>query len=401
MRPIHIHTIRTSRHAIFALISSDGPISKHKISQKTGLSRPTVIEALNSLLESDMVSYLEEKEARQRGRIPRLYYLNPSYQFGLGVDIGGSKILAGLTDLNGKIVAEIAEKTESSGGVNLIDQITSLRDRLVQIAGIESARVSYGVIGMPGVPQSDGSVKFAENVEAIDNFNFKTALSNKLNVPLSLENDVNLGAVAELENLSENENGTIALVSIGTGIGMGLIIDRQLFKGAFGRAGEIGFVPIGSEPYTKKSHSQGFAESKLSGIGLQKLYSESGTNENLTGQEIFERYFIDEPTAVAVVEDYCGELARLLVTISVIIDPSVIILTGGIGSNEHIMTPLSKVFDSMNIFDVEIRQSQLKNRSGLLGALSLSRNFLAESLHRVPVYDPLVLDDPPVGVSGT
>jgi predicted NBD/HSP70 family sugar kinase len=149
-----------------------------------------------------------------------------------------------------------------------------------------------------------------------------------------LENDINLAALAERDHGYGREVDTFAFVSVGTGIGMGLVLAGRLHKGAHGNAGEIGFLPLGGEGPVDVSDARrrGTLEAAASAAGVVRAARRHGMSGMASARQIFEAAAAGSVTAAAVVMEETGLVARAVAAVSLVADPDLVVLGGGIGS---------------------------------------------------------------------
>ncbi len=166
----------------------------------------------------------------------------------VGIDLGGTKILAGIADLEGKVLATLREPTEHGPGAPVLDQMASLVGKLANQAGIDASSVRRVVIGVPSaVSPTTGLASLSPNLALPEDQPLAQLMEARLHVPVHVENDVNLAAFGEAVVGAGKGLSSVAFLSFGTGVGLGLVVDGKMLRGAFGRAGEIAYLPTGSD----------------------------------------------------------------------------------------------------------------------------------------------------------
>src|SRR5271170_8029878 len=171
----------------------------------------------------------------------------PDYCF--AADLGGTKLAAAIADAHGHIVAELTEPTDPRGAMYVAEQIAACADKLAKTAGIEVARARHVMVGIPGaIDPRTGRVSLIPNISGLENFDVLGFLRGRFGSDVAIENDVNLAMLGEHALGCASHCRNAAFLSLGTGAGLGLLIDDKLFRGACGTAGEIADLPIGRDP---------------------------------------------------------------------------------------------------------------------------------------------------------
>ncbi|HOJ36661.1 MAG TPA: ROK family protein [Ignavibacteriales bacterium] len=161
------------------------------------------------------------------------------------IDMGGTKLLGAITNSNNQILERVKLATDTKNGIDgLVNSIMHIINTLIFQVGIQQENVKAVVIGVPGsVNPFTGLISVAPNIGLI-NVNLKELLHEKINVPIYIENDVNLGAIGILGKELDENSKNVLVVFIGTGIGGALIFDRKIYRGSNYFAGEIGHMKL-------------------------------------------------------------------------------------------------------------------------------------------------------------
>ena len=237
---------RMSQSAVVQTIANYGPVSRASVAKLTGLSKQTISEIVGNLEADGWVRTVGQTEGHI-GRRAVVYEIAPDAAAVASVDLGGTKVRVALCDLKGCVLAERVEPTEQSGGINVVAQIS--RMVLATAAEIECGDLKFAVVGVPGVPDMvTGAIRMAPNISGIDQIDLANELNARLGVETLVENDVNLAALGEhwMDNRSDKDD--LVFISVGTGIGAGIVVDGNVMRGATGAAGEIGFFAFWSRP---------------------------------------------------------------------------------------------------------------------------------------------------------
>lgn len=284
-----------------------------------------------------------------------------------GVDLGGTKIHAVVGDERGVIAEHRTSTTTGAGGV--VDRIAHVVEALLDGAGIEAHALAAVGVGGAGVP--DGSdFALAPNLPVGDG-SFAVRLESRLGALVRLDNDVNIAAIGELHHGVGLEHDDFAVVALGTGIGAGLVTGRRVLRGTRGAAGEIGFLPLGADPLDPAMHRRGPLEEQLAGDSLQRRYRDA-TGVTLTPAEIFDRIETDV-AAFDAVDEHARWLAMGLAALDALIDPGLVVLSGGIGSRPELAPLVRGWLDRLDRAHLDLRPSPLGGRAAVLGALHIAR----------------------------
>lgn len=375
---------------VLRLISAWAPVSKAELVERSGLSRPTVLSIVAALEEQGLVVG-HKAEGSGVGRAPLLYGPNPAVAFVVGVDLGGTKVRAALADMAGSVLAERVAPTDRRGGWRVVDQIAGLAHEVAADAGVPWAKVRGCTLGSPGVLTADGSIELAGNIRGLDRFDVQAALDERCGTPVRIVNDVNLAAVGEHAEGAGRGRQSLVLFAIGTGVGVGVISNGRLLAGARGRAGEIAYLPIGHDPADPAARERGAYEVAVSGSGFRSLAARTAGADRSGPEVLLEAAALGDPEALDVVERYAHLVACGVLSTVAVVDPEVVVLGGGIGSNPFLLGPIRAALDRIAPFPVPVELSRLGPRAGVVGAVTDARRTALAAL--VPVPDQLAPED--------
>src|SRR5258707_6396213 len=169
-----------------------------------------------------------------------------------GADLGGTKLAAAMADARGRIVAELTEPTDRRGGAYVAEQIAACADKLAQAVGIEVTRTRHVMVGVPGaIDPRTGRVSQIPNIAGLQDFDVLGYLRGRFGPDVAIENDVNLAMLGEQALGCASGCHNAAFLALGTGVGLGLLIDDKLFRCARGAAGEIRGLLVRLHPYSQ------------------------------------------------------------------------------------------------------------------------------------------------------
>lgn len=368
-----------STSAVVQAIVTCAPISRASIAKQTGLSKQTVSEIMTQLEDDGWV----RATGRTKGAVGRTaitYELAPEAAHVFGIDLGGTKVRAALIDLGGRVVAEDQEPTDPEGGLAVVRQIAALCRRLIEERGLPFESIVFAVVGVPGVPQDGtGHILHASNIKHLDTLDLAAELTKALGIETKVLNDVNLAAVGENWAGRGTEVEDLVFVSIGTGIGGGVIIGGNLVRGSAGAAGELAFLPFGADPFEPESLKIGAFERRAGSFGMIARYKEL-TNTTISVPALFDAFNEGDQSAVQVVEETARHIARMIAALGSVVNPALVVLGGSIGLRTELMPPIRSALASCFPFPVELAHSQLGNNAALVGAASVGLEYLHHTL---------------------
>lgn len=284
----------------------------------------------------------------------------------VGIDLGGTKILAGIADLQGQILATLREPTEHGSNAPVLDQMAALVGKLATQAGLEASAVRRVVIGVPSaVSPKTGLASLSPNLALPDDRPLAALMGGRLGLPVDVENDVNLAAFGEAVAGAGKGLASVAFLSFGTGVGMGLVVDGSMLRGAFGRAGEIAYLPTGSDVHQRAPLSEnGLFEDEVGTRGVVSRHPDLGGV-----RELFEHAEAGSEAALASLDDLARRGSVGVAAIHALVDPDVTVIGGGIGSQSWFFERLRQHLEPLLPFDCRLEQSRHGAEAGMLGAV--------------------------------
>lgn len=368
-----------SQRAVMEAIVQNGPISRASIAKQTGLSKQTISEIVRHLEDDGWV----RETGRTSGHVGRTavtYEIVPSAAYIAAVDLGGTKVRVAIVDLTCQVFAEEVAPTDPRGGRHVVDQITELCWRAADAQGIARERVRLAVVGAPGAPQhGTGRILLAPNIAHFDAMDVASAFEESLGIDVMLENDVNLAVLGE-NWLGQGQGiDNLAYIAVGTGVGGGLMLGGQLVHGAINAAGELGFLPLGADPFDAESLRAGAYERVTGSIGIMSRYQDL-TGNKASVPEIFDRANGGDPAALRVLDDTAKNLALGIGAICAVANPQKVILGGSIGARSELIERVKGFMPLVFPMPVEIEASILGSRAAIIGAAAIGLSHLHNTL---------------------
>lgn len=311
--------------------------------------------------------------------------------FALGIDVGGTKVLGGLVDSSGRILKTARKDTPREGGQSLTNVIAALAKEFMQEYEVEVVGVSAA-----GFISSDRKTMLATpNIAGWNGVNLTAQLEELIGCKVVLENDANSAAWGEKKFGAGKDFDSVVMLTIGTGLGGGLITDNLLYRGAFGIGAEFGHIRAVPNGHLCGCGARGCFEQYASGNALLRHAKEAisaspdiaknllargdGTINGLTGKHITEAARDSDPVAIAAFNTTGEWLGALCASLVAALDPEAFVIGGGvIDAGEILLTPTRESMNRLIPFTGKrpapvIVAATLGNDAGLVGVADLAR----------------------------
>lgn len=309
----------------------------------------------------------------------------------IGIDVGGTKVLGGVVDESGKVLATARKDTPREGGDLLTQTIADIARELMQRYEVTSIGVSAA-----GFVSSDRKTMLATpNIANWNGVNLDDELTKLIGISVIIENDANAAAWGEAKFGAGQHQDHMMMLTIGTGIGGGIVVNGGLYRGAFGTAAEFGHMRVVPDGHLCGCGARGCFEQYASGNALLRHAREAintnpelasnllsrgdGTVAGLTGMAITDAARDGDPVAIAAFNTTGQWLGAGIATLSVILDPACVVIGGGvIDAGEILLGPTRKALAQAMPFAgkhpyPQIIAAQLGNEAGLVGVADLAR----------------------------
>ncbi|TMJ94157.1 MAG: ROK family transcriptional regulator [Actinobacteria bacterium] len=360
---------RMNERSVLDTIRAGAPISRAEISRRAGISKPTVSLALQSLLDAGLV---READHEPGGPSYGAVYFEPVSEAALvlGLDLGARFLRGALCDLEGRTRARQDVQLDGANADAALAAIADLRDSLVDAAGLDGTLIDAAVVGVPGVVESGtGRLSLAANVPGLEERPFAEELRHRLGLPATLENDVNLAALGEQWRGVAQGVGDFVFLSIGTGMGAGLVLGGELHRGHNGAAGEVDYALVGLEHDLDPS-ADGVAPlaARLAADGSRP----TALMPPYDARVVFAAARSGDSLAGAVVEEVARRIALHVAPIASVVDVALVVLGGGLGANgDLLLEPVRELLGRWMPYPPRVEVSSLGEAAVLSGALAV------------------------------
>lgn len=294
----------------------------------------------------------------------------------LGVDVGGTNIKIGLVSPKLKVIDRtgFATKSFASDKKKLIREIAGHIETLVEKNGLTRKDIKGIGIGLPGLVDTPGGVvRFLPNIPGWRNVPLKAQLEKRLNISVFLENDVNLITLGEWRYGAGRDAKNMICMTLGTGVGSGLILDGHLYRGPGFAAGELGHMPLNEHGPSCGCGGYGCLETYVGNKRLAARAEKMTGRKNVTLEEMNKLAKQGNKKAVKFWEEAATHIGNNLVGVVNLLNPQRIVIGGGVSNNHQFLfktinAVIRKRAMPTQAAMVKIIRAQLGNDAGILGA---------------------------------
>lgn len=382
---------RRNKSLVLKTINNHSSISRADIASQTGLNKGTVSSLVSELLDEDII-YESGPGKSSGGRRPVMLLFNNISGYSIGIDLGVNYILGILTDLQGNICHEEFIRFENPTYDFVKEELISIIDKLITSAPDSTYGIVGIGVGVPGLVNNNGKILLAPNLQW-KNIYLREILTNKYKVPIIIENEANAGAYGEKKYGKGIKSNHIVYVSIGIGIGGGLVLNENLYNGMNGFAGELGHMSIqGNGGKRCRCGRSGCWELYASEQALDEYAKDLGIVK--VNEETFSlEYFLDlaengDERAIRLFQQLGYYIGIGLNNIVNVFNPEQIIIGGRIASaKKWLVDPLDQQISQTLWFqkkDLQLNFSKLASHSSAIGAAAFSTEaFIQNHLEKV------------------
>jgi predicted NBD/HSP70 family sugar kinase/biotin operon repressor len=371
--------------AALELLLERGPLSRAEIGTLTGLSKPTASQLLMRLKEAGLV-VLEGRREGQRGPSAELYAVNPAAAHVAGLDVTEHRIAVAVADVTGRVLAEHELPTPGRGGGDATVRTRKALEAATALAGLSLADLRHVVIGAPGAidPQT-GQLEYAPELVRWGGPGLIQRLRDALGVPVDVENDVNVVAMAEYDHGAAKGSPAFVLLWISDGIGMAYVLDGVPHRGAGGGSGEVGYMPVPGQPVfrnVRRTNTGGF-QCLASGAAVRHVLREAGfVGRDAAGAMTRAVAAVQAPggrpdraeRAGAALDEVAARVAVGLAVIDAVLDPGLVVLAGDVlqAGGEPLRSRVEAELHEIAIGRPRLAMCSVQGNPVLLGALHLA-----------------------------
>ncbi len=316
--------------------------------------------------------------------------------YNIGVDLGGTNIAAAIINDEGSILVQGSTKTMNERSYEpIVADMAKLCKELIEEANLTVEDIHSVGIGSPGIPDPEnGVIVYANNLN-FKNSPIRSEFQKHLNLPVYVENDANVAAIGEYEAGTGKQYKDIIAITLGTGVGGGVIVDHKIIGGSWNGGAELGHIVIKSGGVQCTCGRKGCWERYSSATGLIREAKQAamanpdsalnkmveGDLNRMNAKIPFDAAQAGDVIAQSVIDQYVEDLAVGLVNVINIFQPEIIVLGGGVSAQkDNLLVPLrarmaQEIYGGEEMFKTKVEVAQLGNDAGIIGAAFLYRMY--------------------------
>ncbi|MFD9909606.1 ROK family protein [Streptomyces sp. NPDC059063] len=370
--------------AALDLLAAHGPLTRTRIGELTGLSKPTTSQLLSRLESAGLVRTTGRQSGRP-GPNALLYEIDPSVGHVAALSADPTGISALVADITGREVGRSRIEAYSDEPVaedvrhRTAQLVTEAVDGALRQAGLGHDDLRATVIGTPGaIDPHDGRLRYAPHLPGWHSRTLRAELAEVLGTPVTIENDVNLAAIAEQYEGAAQDNDDFVLAWLDEGVGAAIVLGGVLLRGATGGAGEIGYMPLPGAPLVRGGDERATIGPYGGGGGFQSLVAAPVVRDLAGGTKTLTEALADD--------GLCAEVARRVATglaaVVAVVDPELVVLSGQVAQagGEELRLRVEEEMTGLALPRPLLRISDLDSDPILTGALRTALNQARDTL---------------------
>jgi predicted NBD/HSP70 family sugar kinase len=364
-----------NERTVLEAIRADSPVSRAEISRRVGISKPTVSVALQSLLGSGLVRETTNRTDDGPSYGATFFEPVPEAALVLGLDLGARFLRAAVCDLSGEVRARQDIEAAGASVPELLDAAGELQRTLLDASELSPDAIDGAVIGIPGIiDRRTRRAALAENVPGLEGLDVAAELESRIGVPVTVENDVNLAALGEQWRGVGQGVDDFVFLSVGTGLGAGLVLRGELHRGHHGAAGEVDYAIEGVDPaapaiseYAATLATEGRHPTALAPpYDVRAIFGAARSGDSL---------------GKAVVDEEARRIALHIAPIAAVADIALVVVGGGIGANgDLLLQPVREELAKLLPYPPQVEVSSLGDAAVLTGTLAVGLRAALDSV---------------------
>lgn len=376
-----------NKHVVIDLIRfTSGGVARVDLARELGLTRAAVTAIVDDLLAMELVREVEGH--RPAGRKPIVLDINPDRSRVIGIDMGATHVTMVLADCSARVLREEEEPLSIHEGPEICLRIVNrLVNRVLSEEGITLDQIGAVGVGVPGpVIAETGVVSGPPIMPGWDGYPIKDSLQNLWHCPVSVSNDAELGALGEWAYGVGREVNNVVYIKVGTGIGAGLLLNGQIYRGVTGTAGEIGHITIDEDGPVCTCGNRGCLEAVAGGGAIAKravTAIQHGQRTRLVDIHPVERITARDVVAAArrgdlfaqqLITDAGRHLGTAIASLVNLVNPEMVVIGGGMSQcGDLLLDPIRRTVNQRSLIvaskAVRVTASLLGRRSSGMGAV--------------------------------
>lgn len=376
-----------NKHAIIDLIRfTPGGISRVELSRIMGITRAAVTTIVNQLQADGIVTEVEAHFPS--GRKPIVLEINPELGRVVGIDMGATHITLLVTDCAAHVLNELEIPFDVNQGPRVsLAILENAMKNLLEKAGIPLSEIKAVGMGVPGpIVENAGMVLGPPIMPGWDGYPIREHLQEKWGVPVAIGNDAEMGAIGEWAYGAGRGTRNLAYIKVGTGVGSGLLLDGQVYRGTTGCAGEIGHITLNEAGPVCTCGNRGCLEAMAGGWAIasrgreaatskaRTVLSEMGDPKAISASDVIEAARQGDLIAQQIVSEAGGHLGTAIASLVNLFNPSMVVIGGKVSQmGDLLLEPIRRTVRKRSLKaasrDVRIMAAYLGKRSSGMGAV--------------------------------
>jgi len=371
---------QTNAEILLRLLRDSGPCSKADLVRSSGLSAPSVTNVIGTLISTGLVETLGEGDSTG-GRPPDILRFNAEFGCVAGVEITHDVIRFLVTDLNGREVArsEIKIRKSKSAPRQICWEISSEVSRLLRKKKLTRKRLLRATVGVPAIVDSDqGTVLALTALQGWNSVPLGPMLTKELNCEVLVDNDTNLAAQGEFHSGAARGEDNFVFITIGEGVGAGVFLNGQIYRGSRWSAGEIGYLRVPDISREHPAiHKYGKLETVLSSSGVLKSWRAKARTSRFRSRvaravDVWDLAAAGDAEAKRILRQHATILTDVILDLALILNPNLILLGGGVGNHPVLLREVNELLAGSEFAISRVALGELGISAVLSGAVSIA-----------------------------
>ena len=390
-----------NRSIVLNVIKTYGPIARAEVARRTGLSPATVTGITAELIDEDLV-FEKDMGDSSGGRRPILLAINPSGGYVIGIKLTETQAIGALTDLEATVIVKRTDNLHGRDPEMIVEQLSLLVSELLKMAGLPKKKLLGVGVGLAGIVDSEQGMLRQSPFFGWRDLPLGEMLQAQVRVPVYVDNDVNTLTLAEMWFGGGQGIDSFLIVTVGRGVGLGIVVNGQFYRGARGGAGEFGHTVIDPEGPTCECGKRGCLEAYIGDPGLLRIAAEAVNRGEIAGpitnmSDLLTQAQANDSGARAVFACAGNILGQGIANLLIIFNPQKIIISGeGTRAGDLLFGPMRESIANHVMpglaRDTSIQIDAWGDDAWARGAASLVlRQLFVSPLHKEAVKDTVAV----------